>query len=39
MEMHDLIDDTRTTLRIHDVVSVKELPSRIFEPNTFYLRE
>jgi hypothetical protein len=39
IEMHDLIDDTRTTLRIHDVALVKELPSRLFEPNTFYLRE
>jgi outer membrane lipoprotein-sorting protein len=39
MEMRDLIDETRTVLRIRNVTSVDKLSRRIFEPNTFYLGE
>lgn len=37
MEMRDLLDDTFTVLRISKLESVKDLPKRYFEPNTFYL--
>lgn len=37
IEMKDLLDDTRTVLRILSLETVDKLPARIFEPNTFYL--
>jgi hypothetical protein len=37
IEMKDLLDDTRTVLRILSMDTVDKLPARIFEPNTFYL--
>lgn len=39
LEMRDLIDDTRTVLKVTSMTSEKELPARLFDPNTFYLRE
>jgi len=39
IEMRDLIDDTRTVLRIVSMTDQKELPSRLFDPNRFYLAE
>lgn len=37
IEMKDLLDDTRTVLRILSLETVDKLPVRSFEPNTFYL--
>ena len=37
IEMKDLLDDTRTVLRVLSLETVDKLPSRNFEPNTFYL--
>jgi hypothetical protein len=39
LEMRDLIDDTKTVLRITSMTEHKELPSRLFDPNRFYMRE
>jgi hypothetical protein len=39
IEMRDLIDNTKTDLRILKMTDEKELPLRLFDPNTFYLRE
>ncbi|MGH8454471.1 MAG: outer membrane lipoprotein-sorting protein [Nevskiales bacterium] len=39
MEMRDLLDDTRTVLRIVSMTEQKQLPSRLFDPNLFYRRE
>lgn len=39
LEMRDLIDDTRTVLKVNSMTSETSLPPRLFDPNTFYLRE
>jgi len=37
VEMRDVLDDTYTTLRVTSLKTVDSLPSRHFDPNTFYL--
>jgi hypothetical protein len=36
-EMSDLLDETRTELRIDKMTADKDLPDRLFNPQTFYL--
>lgn len=37
MQMRDLLDNTHTVLRLTDQKARKDLPTRYFQPNTFYL--